>query len=180
MIQGPVQPPCNPPLDFTNTLVSLMQDLGWDVWMDWGDQFSAKAPDFYLDSGGGVTVNTPPGPRNPFPADPRFTGRDQIFTGVTETLHSKLCAMLEVETGWEAMVSALAPSRVRDDVMRAPLYGGATGSVGRQLIEQGKAEVEFYLLTRCPCTPFSVSIPPSYETSLDTIANDVLPNGRIV
>ena len=176
MVQGPILPR-NPPLDFTNALVSLMQDLGWNIWMDWGGQFRARAPDFYLDSGGGVTVNTPPGPRNPFPIDPRFAGRDQIFTDVAETLHSELCAMLEVETGWNAMVSALAPSCVRDDVMRAPLYGGATGSVGRQLIEQGKVEVEFYLLTRRICVPFTVSIPPNLETSLDAIANDTPANG---
>lgn len=84
------------------------------------------------------------------------------------------------------MVSALAPSCLRDDVIpqrrNRPQRrnGGATVSAGRQLIEQGKAEVEFYLLTRRRCTPFTVSIPPSYETSLDTIANDVLPNGHIV
>lgn len=157
-----------------DALTSVETDLGWLRWRNWGREFRTQ------EQGVRFLDDNPAAPRQPPAGQLATTPDGKPHTERAEVLHAELCAMSEVETGWEAMVSALAPSCLRDAVtpqVAQGQKGGASVSAGRQLIEQGKVEVEYYLLTRRTCMSFTVSISPNLETSLDAIANDVPANG---
>lgn len=165
-MQAPAPTPAGQPTALALTLAAIAGELDWARWVAWGGAFrrAAARGDFYLDDDGLI--------RGTAPAVGNLPPGGVPFTGIAEMLHAELCSMLDAETGWEAMVSALAPSCYRDDIMQAVLPTGPRGSVSRQLIEQGKVEVEFYVLTRRTCAPFAISIPPNFESVLEEIAND--------
>jgi hypothetical protein len=93
---------------------------------------------------------------------------------VASLIHSELCLQRSSEENWARLVSNLAPACRRD------LLEGE-GPV-RQLLNASLALIDGEMVLHGdapfgPCPDFQVTIPPNLETSLDTIANDILANG---
>ena len=87
-------------------------------------------------------------------------------------LHSELCLQRAAERRWARLVSNLAP------VCRQDLLEDANNPV-LELLDQSLGLIDGVLGTQAigACPTFDVTIPPNLETSLDTIANDILANG---
>jgi len=108
-------------------------------------------------------------PPVPVPANPVLLAeRGRIGT----LIHSELCLQRAAEHRWARLVANLAPACRRDLLEEANnpvlrLLDGALGLINGTLGAQA--------IGTCPT--FDVSIPPNLETSLDTIANDILANG---
>jgi hypothetical protein len=88
-------------------------------------------------------------------------------------MHSELCLQRAAEPRWARLVEKLAPvchrELLEDDhnpVIR--MLGNALELINARLGHDQAIE---------SCPTFDVSIPPNLETSLDTIANDILANG---
>jgi hypothetical protein len=92
-------------------------------------------------------------------------------TRVARLLHSELCLQSAGEQRWIQLVATLAPACRQQYIENAspiePLIGLTVQAI------QGLAPEA----NLGPCPPFDVNIPPSIETSLDTIANDILADG---
>jgi hypothetical protein len=90
---------------------------------------------------------------------------------VARLLHSELCLQRANEQQMLTLVATLAPG------CRTEFITGSTGIL--TLVDEtisvlgAAANVQF-----APCPPFEVNIPPNIETSLDTIANDILADGH--
>jgi hypothetical protein len=93
---------------------------------------------------------------------------------VASLVHSELCLQRSAEDSWARLVSNLAPVCRRDllegNTPIRRLLDGSLAIIDAQLISQGDDPIG-------SCPAFDVSIPPNFETSLDTIANDILANG---
>jgi hypothetical protein len=95
---------------------------------------------------------------------------------VAQLIYSELCLQLDAEDRWARLVSALAPN------CRGDLLSPARNPV-RRLLNAAMTEIqaEFAALGGVgvlSCPSYSFGIPPHLETSLDTIANDILANGQ--
>jgi hypothetical protein len=90
---------------------------------------------------------------------------------VAGLLHGELCLQRANERQLLTLVATLAPG------CRTDLITGQTGILtlldDSVAIIAAEANVQF-----APCPPFEVNIPPNFETSLDTIANDMLADGQ--
>ena len=91
---------------------------------------------------------------------------------IGQLVHSELCLQRQAEQRWARLVMNLAPACRRD------LLDDATNPV-RRLLDHALTLIDAQLGPQAigACPTFDVSIPPNLETSLDTIANDILANG---
>lgn len=110
-----------------------------------------------------------PGVIPPLVADPTLRAER---ARIGSLVHSELCLQRAAESRWARLVANLAPACRRD------LLEDATNPV-RGLLDNALALIDATLGEQAigACPTFDVSIPPNLETSLDTIANDILANG---
>lgn len=83
-----------------NALTNVERKLGWRAWMNWGSDFRKR------ERGGGVRDtfflgDNPASPCQPPGGQLKTTPDGRSHTARAEILHAELCAMSEVETGWE-------------------------------------------------------------------------------
>jgi hypothetical protein len=99
--------------------------------------------------------------------DPQHPERQAI----ADLLHAELCLQRAGEAQWVRLVGTLAPAcRQQQLVDPTPI---------QELLDTAVVAIEAQAgqdLGACPA--FEVNIPPNLETSLDTIANDILANGQ--
>ncbi len=81
-----------------------------------------------------------------------------------ELIHQELCIQRDAEGQWENLLHTMAPSCVRFDGVLDPT---------RDLL---KAAIEG--VSNRACQPTTVTIPPHFETSLDSIADDIGRTGE--
>jgi hypothetical protein len=79
-------------------------------------------------------------------------------------LHQELCVQRETESRWRDLVMTMAPSCIAYDDVFAGLS---------QVIERA-----IDIVSGTPCEPYTINLPPHYETSLDGLVHNVLPDGR--
>ncbi|MBD2108953.1 hypothetical protein [Nodosilinea sp. FACHB-13] len=79
-------------------------------------------------------------------------------------LHQELCIQRETESRWRDLVMTMAPSCITYD----EVFTGLS-----QVIERA-----IEMVSGTPiCEQYNISLPPHYETSLDGLVNNVLPDG---
>lgn len=78
-------------------------------------------------------------------------------------LHQELCVQRETESRWRDLVMTMAPSCIAYDDVFAGLS---------QVIERA-----IDIVSGTVCEPYTINLPPHYETSLDGLVNNVLPDG---
>lgn len=81
-----------------------------------------------------------------------------------DVLHQELCVQRETESRWRDLVMTMAPSCIAYDDVFAGLS---------QVIERA-----IDIVSGTPCEPYTINLPPHYETSLDGLVHNVLPDGR--
>jgi hypothetical protein len=80
-----------------------------------------------------------------------------------DILHQELCIQRDTESRWRDLVMTMAPSCINyDDV-----FAGLSQVLDRAID----------IVSGTPCEPYRINLPPHYETSLDGLVNNVLPNG---
>lgn len=80
-----------------------------------------------------------------------------------DILHQELCVQRETESRWRDLVMTMAPSCIAYDDVFAGLS---------QVIERA-----IDIVSGTVCEPYTINLPPHYETSLDGLVNNVLPDG---
>jgi hypothetical protein len=80
-----------------------------------------------------------------------------------DILHQELCIQRDIEAQWQDLVRTMAPGCIAFSDVYTGLSAVIEGAIGR--------------VSGVPCVPFTINIPPHYETSLDGIANNILPDG---
>lgn len=80
-----------------------------------------------------------------------------------DVLHQELCIQRETESRWRDLVMTMAPSCITYD----EVFTGLS-----QVIERA-----IDIVSGTPCEPYTINLPPHYETSLDGLVNNVLPDG---
>ncbi|HEY0649544.1 hypothetical protein [Phenylobacterium sp.] len=104
----------------------------------------------------------------PFPTEAEIAERLRIGT----LIHSEICLQRASESRWARLVETLAPACRRDLLSDARNPVRALLQDALDLIDN---EMDVDPAITCPA--FEVTIPPNLETSLNTIANDVLADG---
>ncbi len=90
---------------------------------------------------------------------------------VARLLHGELCLQRAAEARWVRLVETLAPA-CRRGLLESETFIEENLNLAVAEIQN----VSGVVLGECP--PFDLNIPPQLETSLDTIANDMLADGR--
>jgi len=104
----------------------------------------------------------------PFPTEAEVAERRRIGT----LIHSEICLQRASESRWARLVETLAPACRRDLLTDARNPVRALLQHALELIDD---EMDVDPAIACPT--FEVTIPPNLETSLNTIANDMLADG---
>jgi hypothetical protein len=86
-----------------------------------------------------------------------------LLSPYLDILHQELCIQRDTESRWRDLVMTMAPSCISyDDVFN-----------GLKLVIERAIDI----VSGTPCEPYTINLPPHYETSLDGLVNNVLPNG---
>jgi hypothetical protein len=80
-------------------------------------------------------------------------------------MEQELCIQLDSEQQWENLLHTMAPSCIR--------FTGGVLEPTKRLLKDAISRI-----TIEPCQPATVSIPPHFETSLDSIADDISRTGE--
>lgn len=90
-------------------------------------------------------------------------------TAVLDRLHQQLCIQKDGELQWESLLNTMAPSCLHpgEDALKTT----------QELINDAIGRVEDLGTSDEQCPPFGITIPPHFETSLDSLANDVTNTG---
>ena len=80
-----------------------------------------------------------------------------------DIMHQELCVQLQSEQQWENLLHTMAPSCVRFNVL------DPTRNLLRNALDMIDEEA---------CAEPTVNIPPHFETSLDSIADDITRTGQ--
>jgi hypothetical protein len=86
-----------------------------------------------------------------------------LLSPYLDILHQELCIQRDTESRWRDLVMTMAPSCITYDDVFAGLS---------QVIERA-----IDIVSGTPCAPYTINLPPHYETSLDGLVNNVLPDG---
>jgi hypothetical protein len=102
-------------------------------------------------------------------ADPANTDRQFILPAslramrrIVQRMHQELCFQRDAELQWENLLQTVAPSCIRFNGVLTPVT---------ELIERAIRAVTAAVEVACPA--FRIDIPPHFETSLDSLADDV-------
>ncbi|MCF6147057.1 MAG: hypothetical protein E3K37_00180 [Candidatus Kuenenia sp.] len=82
-------------------------------------------------------------------------------------IHQELCFQADTESNWESLLQTMASSCNKFNGLLDPT---------KEIIQCAISKFSGTEIT--PCPPFAVTIPPHYETSLDSLANDVTKTGE--
>jgi hypothetical protein len=88
---------------------------------------------------------------------------EQSLSLYLDILHQELCIQRDTELRWRDLVMSMAPSCINYD----EAFRGLSQVLDRAID----------IVSGTPCAPYTINLPPHYETSLDGIVNGVLPNG---
>lgn len=80
-----------------------------------------------------------------------------------DVLHQELCIQRDTESRWRDLVMTMAPSCITYD----EVFTGLS-----QVIERA-----IDIVSGTSCEPYTINLPPHYETSLDGLVNYVMPDG---
>jgi hypothetical protein len=95
-------------------------------------------------------------------ADLTLPGGLRAVRRIVQRMHQELCLQRDAELQWESLLHTMAPSCVRFNGVLTPVT---------ELIERAIRAVRATPEAACP--EFRINIPPHFETSLDSLADDV-------
>ena len=93
---------------------------------------------------------------------------DGLDTAALDRMQQQLCLQRQGELQWESLLQTMAPRCLHAD--------GALAAT-EALVQSALDAIVGLGTSAAECPDASISIPPHHETSLDTLANDVLNNG---
>lgn len=94
---------------------------------------------------------------------------DGLDADALDRLQQELCLQRQGEAQWESLLATMAPRCLHANGALAATQGLVDAALATVATLAGQAEAE--------CPAVEITIPPHHETSLDTLANDVLSNG---